>query len=743
MIVLYLLLISIVFVSLIIFLVFFKKFPIFYQVKTVSSKNNLRTERQMRFDLVIRILCLLYLITFLIRIINVDEFNKVIDLDRLFSPKTGAIITIIRTLTGGAVICYLIVSFFDYRLLRNIVAFFGTIIYIINIILFKQNIQAMMGIIRVPTFHYREIIFSIECILGISIGFNYLAKKFIEKDFSNILKQIASALLVLTAISLLSMNAATIQNIFGYEWAEAATDFSVTHLLVILGMIVLTFVTIFVLRKINKDDISQTVLIISSLACFSLYYSRRDVLAFDLSGLPLHLCNTAVILMVISFTIKNKPIFYFNYLVNVTGALFAIFLPDYSGKIVSEAGMHYWVNHVLLFILPIVGVGCKLFERPKLKYVFYSILVFTIYFIAIAFINAWFINYDASVNYFFLNGDTIVKRFVWAPNLKNNFVIIFNIKNLTLKIYWLYWLLTYTFYVGLIFVTWFLYVLLYKVSDEYEDLIRRKKMQVMDMLKLKREMQGRKITEPLHPEYGDMVKIEHFTKIYQGSKVKSVDNFSLEIKAGQVYGFLGHNGAGKSTTIKSMVGIQTLSKGSISISGFDISKQPLQAKMRIGYVSDNHAVYERLTGREYINYVADLYLVSKEDREERIEKYLSMFNLEEAIDREIKGYSHGMKQKLVVIASLIHNPKVWILDEPLTGLDPVSSFQIKEVMREHADNGNIVFFSSHVIEVVEKICDKICIISQGKYVGEWEIKELHQHGETLESLYMQYIFHHS
>jgi ABC-2 type transport system ATP-binding protein len=135
-----------------------------------------------------------------------------------------------------------------------------------------------------------------------------------------------------------------------------------------------------------------------------------------------------------------------------------------------------------------------------------------------------------------------------------------------------------------------------------------------------------------------------------------------------------------------------------------------------------------LTGREYINYIADLYLVPKQERDERIEKYVKMFNLTHAIDNEIKSYSHGMKQKIVVIASLIHEPKVWILDEPLTGLDPVSSFQIKEVMREHANRGNIVFFSSHVIEVVEKICDRIAIISHGKLQGVYELKKIREQG---------------
>jgi ABC-2 type transport system ATP-binding protein len=260
----------------------------------------------------------------------------------------------------------------------------------------------------------------------------------------------------------------------------------------------------------------------------------------------------------------------------------------------------------------------------------------------------------------------------------------------------------------------------------------------MDILQLRKELRGRPLTEPLNLEGVNMIKIENFTKIYGNAKKPAVEDFSLEVYSGEVFGFIGHNGAGKSTTIKSLVGIQSITSGRMEIAGYDIAKQPIEAKLRIGYVSDNHAVYERLTGREYINYVADLYLVPQEERDERIEKYVRMFNLEHAIDNEIKSYSHGMRQKIVVIASLIHNPKVWILDEPLTGLDPMSSYQIKKCMREHADNGNIVFFSSHVIEVVEKICDRIAIISDGKLQGIYRLDDLKEEGISLEELYMRH-----
>lgn len=243
-------------------------------------------------------------------------------------------------------------------------------------------------------------------------------------------------------------------------------------------------------------------------------------------------------------------------------------------------------------------------------------------------------------------------------------------------------------------------------------------------------------------EGATMIKISHFTKIYGKSAKKAVDDFSLEVYGGEIFGFLGHNGAGKSTLIKSMVGIQSLTSGKIEICGFDISKDPVEAKQLIGYVPDNHAVYEGLTGREYINYVANLYLVPEKEREERLQKYLKMFNLENDIDRLIKGYSHGMKQKVLVIAALIHNPKVWILDEPLTGLDPMSSYQIKECMRLHARAGNIVFFSSHVIEVVENICDRVAIISEGKLQDVYSLKKLKEEGLNLEEICLgQEVYH--
>ena len=236
-----------------------------------------------------------------------------------------------------------------------------------------------------------------------------------------------------------------------------------------------------------------------------------------------------------------------------------------------------------------------------------------------------------------------------------------------------------------------------------------------------------------------MLKIENFTKIYRNSKVKAVDNLNIELKKGEVFGFLGSNGSGKSTTIKCLTGILPISEGKITICGHDIEKDPISAKKLIGYVPDNHAVFERLTGREYVNHIANLYNVDVKLRDERIKKYLKLFQLEHAFDSQIKSYSHGMKQKITVIAALVHNPKLWVLDEPLTGLDPQSAYQLKLAMKRHALEGNTVFFSSHILDVVEKICDKIAIIKKGQILCTKTVEEIEGGGTSLENFYMDLI----
>lgn len=213
-----------------------------------------------------------------------------------------------------------------------------------------------------------------------------------------------------------------------------------------------------------------------------------------------------------------------------------------------------------------------------------------------------------------------------------------------------------------------------------------------------------------------MIKLTDVSKQYAKGKVKAVDGLSLEVNKGEVFGFIGPNGAGKTTTIKLITGILSPNEGMVSINGFDMAKEPLEAKRCIGFVPDAHELYDRLSGMEYLQFLADVYRVDAGRRKAHIEKYLSLFELEKAVYQPIKSFSRGMKQKLTIIGALIHNPPVWVLDEPMVGLDPRAAHLLKEEMRAHCNAGNTVFFSTHVLDVAERLCDRIAIINKGKMV---------------------------
>ena len=231
-----------------------------------------------------------------------------------------------------------------------------------------------------------------------------------------------------------------------------------------------------------------------------------------------------------------------------------------------------------------------------------------------------------------------------------------------------------------------------------------------------------------------MLKIEHLTKIY-GSK-KAVDDLSLHIRPGEIYGFIGHNGAGKTTTIKACCGILLFDQGEIYIDGMSVKSEPVKCKQIMAYIPDNPDLYDFMTGVKYLNFVADIYGVGKKEREERIEKYADMFELTGDLAQPISAYSHGMKQKLAIISALIHNPKLIIMDEPFVGLDPKSSHQLRLLMRELCDRGGAIFFSTHVLEVVEKLCDKVAIIKGGKLIKSGTMAEV-KGDESLEDVFLE------
>lgn len=231
-----------------------------------------------------------------------------------------------------------------------------------------------------------------------------------------------------------------------------------------------------------------------------------------------------------------------------------------------------------------------------------------------------------------------------------------------------------------------------------------------------------------------MLKIEHLTKTY-GEK-KAVDDLSLHIAPGEIYGFIGHNGAGKTTTIKSCAGILPFDAGTILVDGLDVTSKPIECKRRIAYIPDNPDLYEFMSGIKYLNFIGDIFGVEAGVRAERIKKYADIFGLTEDLAQPISAYSHGMKQKLAIISAWIHEPKLIIMDEPFVGLDPKAAFSLKEMMHELCDKGGAIFFSTHVLDVAEKLCDKVAIIKEGKLIANGSMAQV-KGDSSLESVFLE------
>ncbi len=235
-----------------------------------------------------------------------------------------------------------------------------------------------------------------------------------------------------------------------------------------------------------------------------------------------------------------------------------------------------------------------------------------------------------------------------------------------------------------------------------------------------------------------MLEVINFSKKYKGAQRYSTQDITFKVDNGEVLGLVGGNGAGKSTTIKSIVGILPFSEGQILVNGFDILKEPAKAKQTIGYVPDDHSVYDKLTGREYVSFMGSLYGVKKELKIKRIEYYSELFNIQNALDDQISSYSHGMKQKICLIGSLIHEPKLWVLDEPMMGLDPTTTNEVKKCIRDYAKKGNTVLFSSHNLDIVEEVCDVVGIINKGSLVKLVNLKESKEDSKfDLEKLFLR------
>ena len=661
----------------------------------------------------------------------IDSINKP------YSNFVGIFSALLIWLNISIVILIILRSFYHFKVLNNIVKFIAPFIILLTIGFYYPIIGLLKGTYNINVF---SITYAIE--LGISVVLlvkYWLDDYSIRMGYKDVLKFIGIFLLMNFA----TMPAYWLGYTFGYvRGSIIILDFSMYHRMFLYLGIAIPFFLYFTLRN-KPQDIINFALTFISVGTFTVFFTRYSVDSFlEPWSWPWHLCNTAMLILPICIIFKTKRFFYFTIFINVAGALLAMLMPNYdeTANLFSYFIINFWYNHWIAFFMPILCIALKLFERPKIKQFYYSLIFFFCYYALMMFLNVYFTAIGHPTDFFFINSDFIADKLGdWAVRLFNKTMVITLKSGLQLVFHTWYQLTYFVVYILISLGCWFCYTLGFDIADRHYELHLKLHAIKVDRLALESALNGRSIDQPMNENAGIKFELKDFSKKYASSKVYAVQHANLEVHGGEIFGFLGPNGAGKSTIIKSTVGIQPISEGAIEICGYDVKKQPIMAKRQIGFVPDHYALYEQLSGREYINYIADIYEVSKEDRDARMAKYISLFQMEAQIDNKIKTYSHGMKQKITIMAALIHNPKVWILDEPLTGLDPTSIYQVKECMKEHAKAGNIVFFSSHIIDIVEKLCERIAIIKKGEIQCVKTVKQIEKSGKTLEQFYLDTI----
>ena len=694
--------------------------------------------------------------------------------------------------TYSSTLLIILYAFFNINQLKTLVKYFALPVSILNVCLLGLNFTAIMGVDAISSFSIRGLLFALE--IGISLGYALFVfisetnwKTFLrrtnnsreqdilkkreqtqrqvvkkmgfwinvwentKKCFRNIGKFLVkySSIIITTIVVILStIPGYAIQGLFGFSKSSyVVKEFEIPHRIILYLAVIIPLVMYLLLKNKSYAMKKFNLLFICLGTLLSFSLGRKFGAFMDPTSWPLHLCNTAMYIMPIVLIFNMKRFFYFTYFINVVGAFFAMLMPNYdiSTNIYSTQLVIFYINHYIAFFMPILFVALGMFEKPKFAQFVYSMLGFMAYFILVLFLNSLFTGLyeigkvSSTTDFFFINSDFIADKLgTWCERLRDQTAVI-EISGVNLTFYPLYQVLFFICYIGIGLIVWFIYEQGFEISKSLNDIKKRKQVVKLEQLALESKLNGRSLKEPMNPENSNKLILDKFTKKYGSSSVYAVKDADLEVVGGEIFGFLGPNGAGKSTIIKSIVGIQPITEGRIEVCGYDVDTQSVEAKRQIGFVPDHYALYEKLTGREYINYIADLYNVPLKERNERIEGYVKRFHLETAFDNQMKTYSHGMKQKIAIMAALVHNPKVWILDEPLTGLDPDSIFQVKECMKEHKENGNIVFFSSHIIDVVEKICDRIAIIRKGEILTTKSVKDIEESGVSLEDFYMNTI----
>ena len=653
--------------------------------------------------------------------------------------QTETVFTLLTIwVTLGAVVLLQTYAFFKEKIaiLKHLVKFFAAVIYVVDYATIKMQITGLFGAAAANTLSLSGVSYAVE--VGLALA---LCAMVWIKEYRTPLswRRAGCYFACLLGMLFCAIPGHFFQVLFGYGPLNVQLqDFSFAHRMVLYFAFLLPLIVTCLLYRQDYEHKRYALLFIAlaTLISFCSRYMYKDLK--DLSVYPFHICNLAMFIVPICLIFKLKKVYYFTFFVNVLGALLAMLMPDQGDKafLFAELNVNFFINHYCAFFMPILLVVLGMYDRPRMREMGYSAIGFEGYFILVLFANAYFTSRGHETDFFFINSDFIASKIgTWAEKLRDITVSIPTSWGKPMVIYPIYQVLYFLGFMVMSFGMWYLYLLGFRVQDSLEDLYTKNAKIRSDMRILEESLKGRDRSEPINMEATNKLILKNFCKKYSTSNVYAVKDANLEIEGGQIFGFLGPNGAGKSTIIKSIVGIQSITSGSIEVCGFDVEKQSVQAKMQIGFVPDHYALYENLTGREYINYIANLYGVSIEDRNRRMDEYVERFHLQGSFENPIKTYSHGMKQKITIMSALVHDPKVWILDEPLTGLDPDSIFQVKETMKAHAAKGNIVFFSSHIIDVVERICDKIAIIKYGHIICTADMKDLEAKKINLENFY--------
>ncbi len=653
--------------------------------------------------------------------------------------------------------------FKENKIFKILNIFYNPVVVFINLFNIKNNLFYLTGNNlykdNFNTFSNVVYLYLLSLILLSSII--YIVDTIIKKDLPKDYKlYIFSAYFILASFFLVNPSITLIVYFNNYKSPYLYKAFH--YLIIIFAIFIAFFIGYFIKRK--NDETKKIILYSITISSLIILFDNYEYINLsNLGRLPFNILFICLVSFFISVVFNFKKLFYAAYFLSAFGVIYKFIFPNLDSSIyfINPLSYSFWQLNIYLFIIPIILLSAGYFKIFKSKDNLISTLVFSLYFVFCILVNIFFQsirdnkvfkNTYLDVDYFYLNKDVIVNNIKFLKGVKENYIINFKYKAVNIKIPYLYLIVVYISYLFLSMFTISLSEYFFKNIDVYKEVfsVYRKRLKnngrKNNLYKKIKKSLGLKNISKLKDEILKIkeetlanLKVSNFYKSFNQSDNYTVRDVNFEFEKGDIIGFVGHNGAGKSTCIKTIVGINDITKGSISICGYDIKENPEISKYLIGYVPDNHPLYENLTGYEFIKYVASLYLVKNEDFNKRYQYFIKLFNLEKSINNYIKTYSHGMKQKISVIASLIHEPKVWILDEPLTGLDPTSVLMIKKCIIDHAKKGNIVFFSSHIIEVVENICNKILLIKSGQILKNMDVQKACSVYGSLTNLYKESI----